>query len=399
MTTFVGVGLALAGNIIQSFGFIAQKVGHNKNNEINQQVATIETTNKSADINKPATDNKSEQKSVLTQWIWWVGIIAYTIGGAMNSISLNYAALSIIAPLTSVKLSSMAILSHFILKEKLSMKDVVAIFMIIIGVVLVVSFGPASDPNVTSAELREYFQGIPYIITVSMHVAITIGVFIAVKYFERKNFKSDNNIDISYGKNILLFGYVWIGVFFSSNNNLFIKSAVAILASTSISSQDAKSNWTDFVTYFIFVLAISCMFLMEYWRQKALSHFGALYVVPTFAVTSIIITSVIGMIFFEEYDSFTVLSASMLILGIIITVIGVLVLTVDVAKLWTELYDEHIKVALIKYEMAQNKYPQTIYDLNGGPVCEYYQNYFYKRPAVFVNLKSNPVNTQSNSEL
>eukprot|EP00483_Globobulimina_turgida_P007752 UN07767 len=138
------------------------------------------------------------------------------------------------------------------------------------------------------------------------------------------------------------------------------------------------------------------MVLMEYFRQKALSHFGALYVVPTFSVISIILTSFLGMIFFEEYESFTLLSAVLFALGIIITLVGVLVLSFDVAKLWTELYDNYIKVALIEYEDAEYKYAQTICD--GGPISEFYQHYFLKKPAIFVNEKVSPLQDQGNGD-
>ena len=59
-------------------------------------------------------------------------------------------------------------------------------------------------------------------------------------------------------------------------------------------------NVTHYLSYAIIILWILCLLLMEYWRQKALSHFGALYVVPTFSVISITLTSILGMVFFEE---------------------------------------------------------------------------------------------------
>ena len=87
-TTFIGVALAAGGGIVQSFGFIAQKKGHNQANKLNESLP------------------KDEQKSVLTQWIWWLGIATYAIGGALNSVALNYAAQSIIAPISAINLAT-----------------------------------------------------------------------------------------------------------------------------------------------------------------------------------------------------------------------------------------------------------------------------------------------------
>eukprot|EP01084_Bolivina_argentea_P205024 350251_1 len=377
--TLIGVALAGSGNIIQSFAFVAQKVGHNRINEQNKK-----------------TTDKESQKSILTDWMWWLGMIAYTIGGTMNSISLNFAALAITAPLSAIKLGSMAILSYFILKEPLSKKDIFAIITIIIGIILVVSFGPSSQADITISDLRQYFQGIPYIITVIILIIITVSDYIIVKFVERKNFKDINNEEITYGKNVLLFSYIWIGVFFATNNVLFIKASVAIIISSITSSKDAKQNWTDFVTYFIILCTATCMVSMEYWRQKALSHFGVLYVVPIFNVLGIILVSLVGMIFFDEFGQFTVLSALMFTLGIIITVIGVFVLSFDVAKIWTELYDNYIKVALIEYGSAEYKYPQQM--CVDGPTAEYFQRYFLKKRAVFVNMDISKGSVQNENE-
>ena len=156
--TIIGVVLALVGGTIQSSGFIAQKKGHNQVNAINDELP------------------KDEQKSVLTRWIWWVGIIIYTIGGALNAVALNFAAQSIISPISALNLATIAVLSYFVLKEPLTCKDIIAIIIIIVGIVMVVLFGPSGDENVdiTVDELRVYFQQIPYIVTVSLLTGLLI---------------------------------------------------------------------------------------------------------------------------------------------------------------------------------------------------------------------------------
>ena len=359
--------LAIVGGTVQSGAFIAQKKGHNNVNELNKD--------------KP----KEEHKSILTQWIWWVGFIVYTGGGAMGAIALNFAAQSIISPLSALNLATIAVLSYFILKEPLSIKDMIAVLIIIIGIVIVVIFGPSGDDNVdiTIDQLRFYFRQAPYIIAVSIYTGISIFTYIGVKYAESKNFKSEENNKITYGSNFLLFGYVWLSCFFASNNTLFIKSSVSIIIGSLVSLDDLKTNATDFLSYVIITLWVACMILMEYFRQKALSHFGALYVIPIFAVMSIIMSAVIGMIYFEEYNQFTVTSGILFAVGIIITVIGVLVLSFDVGAIISDIYDDVIKVAFVDYQKNDYKYPKTV--VYGGGLSEYYANYFLKKPNICYN--------------
>eukprot|EP01084_Bolivina_argentea_P295708 509190_1 len=364
LDTIIGVSLAAIGGTIQSFGFILQKYGHNQVNNDNK--------------NK----EKNEQKSVLTKWVWYVGIMIYTIGGTMNSIALNYAAQSIISPLSALNLATIAILSHCILKEKLSAKDIIAIIVIIIGVVVVVYFGPTTDDNVdmTVDHVRQYFKGYPYIITMILFTAATIICYIGVKFAEYKNFRSAINDEITYGSNFLLFSYVWIASYFASNNTLFIKSAVSIIVSSVQSTEALEENATDYLSYVILIAFVICLFSMEYFRQKALSHFGALLVVPIFTVVSIILSAVLGMIFFEEYDGFGLFNAGLFMLGVLITIGGVLILSFDMSEIWTNLYGKYIKVALIDYERSEDKYPRTV--VYGGVLCEYCQQHFYKKPAI-----------------
>eukprot|EP01083_Nonionella_stella_P180120 641478_1 len=360
--TIIGVILAISGGTVQAFGFMAQKIGHNRINAENDDLP------------------KEEQKSVLTQWIWWLGIMTYTVGGAMDSVSLNFAAQSIIAPLDAIKLGTVAILSHFILKERMRRKDVVAIFIIIVGVVTVVFFGPSADADVDINVLRAYFQATPYIVTVSILTAITVGAYIGGIFYERQNLKDESHDTITYGRKFLMFSYIWIGCFFSSNNVLFIKATVTIVINSFSSQEAMATNTSDYLSYLMIALFAVCMLLMEFFRQKALSHFGALVVIPTFIVLSMIMTLVIGLIYFEEYKTLTVASALLFALGTVIVVVGVLILSLDVGQLWTQLYDEMIQVANVDYEKVDYKYAKTV--CVGGPLSEYYEQYWLKHEGI-----------------
>ena len=49
------------------------------------------------------------------------------------------------------------------------------------------------------------------------------------------------------------------------------------------------------------------------------------------------------------------------------------------------LYDEWIKVSMVKYEETDYIYPKMT--CQGGPIAAYFQNYFYKKPAICYNKK------------
>merc|ERR1719242_280660 len=324
----------------------------------------------------------------MSKWIWWVGIIIYFIGGVLGVAAVNFAAQSIVSPLSATNLVVSAILSNCILKEPLSIKDIIAIIIIVVGITIVVIFGSnTGNSELTVVDIRDYFSATPYVITILILTAITIIVYIGIKLVERKNYQSDINNKITYGRRFLLFSYAWIAVYLASNNVLFIKASVSIISSSVSSNEALKTNATDFVSYILFILWGVCLFSVEYWRQKALGHFGALYVVPIFAVGCIILESLLGMIFFQEYKNMSMTNAIYFGIGIAVTIIGVIKLSVDVAAVWTKLYDDYIKVSMVEFTdpMTKAKYPQTI--CYGGACAENYSNFFYKRPAISYNKR------------
>ena len=115
------------------------------------------------------------------------------------------------------------------------------------------------------------------------------------------------------------------------------------------------------------------MLSMEYFRQKALSLFGAIYVVPLFEVLCITMTSVIGMVYFEEYVGWETVDVALYILGILVVIAGVLVLSLDVGKIWDDLYEDAvnpIKTAFIDPDKIDYKYPKTM--VFGGIASEWF---------------------------
>ena len=178
-----------------------------------------------------------------------------------------------------------------------------------------------------------------------------------------------------------------MAVYLTSNMVLFIKASVSIIAS-SVSSKDALSaNASDFVSYIMFILWWTCLFGCEYWRQKALGHFGALYVVPLFAVGAIILESLMGMIFFQEYRNMSMQNSIYFCVGIAITILGVVKLSVDIAAVWTKLYDDFIRVSMVKHTEAkmESKTPKTA--VYGGALAVYHSNYFHNHPSISYNAE------------
>eukprot|EP01083_Nonionella_stella_P202525 739820_1 len=79
-------------------------------------------------------------------------------------------------------------------------------------------------------------------------------------------------------------------------------------------------------TYAIIVLFLLANVLMEYWKQRALGLFGALYVIPIYQVEMIVGGTLFGAMFFGEFEDMSTLYLFLFFVAIVIDVIGVSIL-------------------------------------------------------------------------
>ncbi len=96
----------------------------------------------------------------------------------------------------------------------------------------------------------------------------------------------------------LLLSYCFLASFSSSWNQLFLKSSSEVVFSSF--HGHSHRNWSHPLSYFLILFVIIALIFTEYWRQKALRCFGALYVVPivqviVFLLSFAVVTGVVGV--------------------------------------------------------------------------------------------------------
>ena len=96
-----------------------------------------------------------------------------------------------------------------------------------------------------------------------------------------------------------------------------------ILFGTIESSNIASQNWGHWLTYALVIAFLAANVATEYWKQKALANFGALYVVPIFQVVVIVGGITFGVIYFEELETMETANIIFFIIAILITLTGV----------------------------------------------------------------------------
>jgi len=151
--------------------------------------------------------------------------------------------------------------------------------------------------------------------------------YLTVRLYERKNARDITVKDeLKHGATFLLISYCALAGYFGSLAFLFLKSFTEFIGSSARSSEVAADNAANWYSYFTLIGVVVTNLLLEFFRQRGLSYFHAVYVVPINQVILIVMGTVLGGLYFQEFENMTTVDAVLFSLAILLTVIGVFIL-------------------------------------------------------------------------
>ncbi len=292
-------------SIFNAVGYTVQKKGHNRLKEYNK--GKIDT----------------EKKRLIKEKVWAWGFSIYLIGGLLNAVSLFYAPQSLVLPLSAITLVANAILATKVLSEPFFRTDIFGIVFVMIGSVLAVMFGPRTaggEATMNDLKKRWGVKGGDYDFFLFFIALSTLIVFdyLLVRFYERKN-ANDETVtnELKHGSSFLLISYCLLAGYFGALAFLFLKSFTEFIGSSISSQQKADENATNWYSYFTLIGVIITNFALEFFRQRGLSYFHAVYVVPINQVVLIVMGTVMGGLYFKEFNNMQLLDGIMFIIAII----------------------------------------------------------------------------------
>ena len=127
-----GVVLSLVGDIVINIGMNAMKHAHNINTD---------------------PDTQSPIKHFTKIPWWWIGILGIVGGEVGNLIAYGFAPAAIVTPIGSIGVVTNVIITTFVLKEPFTLKNLLGVVLVVIGIVVVVLFAPLTVVFVSSDNL------------------------------------------------------------------------------------------------------------------------------------------------------------------------------------------------------------------------------------------------------
>jgi len=339
----VALCLSIVGNIINAWGMIYMKIGHEAANSTRLRAACAEfmrlqemkDTEGENHAEIVAAKNKAKQAkgsaelsgAFLKECKWWMGMALYGVGSFMHVASLGFGPSALLNPMEGLTLVANTLSAPSCLGEAITQYDIWGTIVIIGGTLMVVFFGPHNSEEYTADEILNRFSRTPFIIwSACIWAATGVGYAIS-KYIEHINERDGIRMDGTLNPR----GSIFLALMYTSTKGVmggYTMLFGKMFAEVAAESGEGDNQFVKWETYLFFVLFLLFNFLMEYWRQKALNLFSTMYCVPLFQVTLVVFAVFTGAIFFDEFAEISTFYLIMFFVGVIIICIGVVILSV-----------------------------------------------------------------------
>lgn len=295
----LGSFLSIGGNILINLGINFQKLSYKKENILiqNFNLKTI-----------------------------YLGTFIYILGKITSYSAYIFCNQSFLAGLSASGLISNSIIAPIINNEIFTWNDGMAIFLVIIGSLILFHSTSKTHNVYTICELMKMLKQWRNITWLSFIFFIIVLLFFTIKFIEINSpwefpndmfhFLKNDAYNFEEGgivlKYFMVVFYVCLSSFIASFTTLSIK-IIGEIFNRYFTSDGSIFNFT---TLFFTMTLFICTFGQIYWINRAFKHFDALIVIPIFHLTWSILSILTAGIYFQDFSSYSNLQIKKFIIGV-----------------------------------------------------------------------------------
>ncbi|WVQ94914.1 hypothetical protein IAU59_002000 [Kwoniella sp. CBS 9459] len=283
----VGIALAVGSGFLIGASFVIKKKG------------LLNSTAKYGNV-------AGEGHAYLKSWMWWAGMITMILGEVCNFVAYAFTEAILVTPMGALAVVVAAILSHFLLKEKLTFFGWIGCTLCIIGAVILALNAPEQQSVTTINEFKKFFLSVGFLVWASLLIVGSLVIrFFAVPRWGKKSM-------LPYISICSLIG----GVSVSCTQGL----GASIV--TSIQGNNQVKNW---FFWFLFVFVVVTLLIEINYLNKALELFNTSMVVPVYFCFFSSATLITSFILYQGLKASAVTLITM-VLGFLVTCLGITLL-------------------------------------------------------------------------
>lgn len=243
-------------------------------------------------------------------------LLALLIGPIMEASAYAFAPQSLLAPINGLDVIWNILLSPFLLNESLTGSRIAGTILVFLGSVLAPIAGPHDTSALDLNRLNQIFMSSSFLIY--LIVCTSLAAFGLAELQRRQRHGSDSP-DVIRG---LLIG---VGGGALAGQNYFLR-ALAGLANSTFAERSHWNAWLHPLPIFLVVALLFCLFSNAFLLNWGLAEFEAMFMVPLFVGSSILISCVSATWVMHETSDLSVPRLAGYWFGISIVVLGIAVL-------------------------------------------------------------------------
>ena len=310
VTSWLGVGLTIIGNIINALGISVQKYAH-------LRLGALAPTD-----------------AYFRDYRWWIGLVLVAIGESLNAVAYGFAPTSIVAPLGGLTLIITDAIAIGFFKEKLRFADVCGGVLILLGVGLSTSSTSDTTRLYTAYELLSpTVFGSPQSAVWFCILLISVPILL----FSLGD-RARENVSIWAVTAALVSSFTVIACRgFFSMLALAPDDCAGLLCDAALGQQrvpctETVANWLFW--FLLGVILVTAFVANAQLEQRGLRYFAqSLWVPMHFAFCTILFT-ISGAIVFGDFDGMSPVDIALFALGFVLLVTGAaLILTLRLNRL------------------------------------------------------------------
>ncbi|KAI9492726.1 hypothetical protein BDB00DRAFT_826934 [Zychaea mexicana] len=316
---WIGIGISLITNLIQSFAMAFQRKSHILNDQIYP---------------------RERRKHAFKRPLWVVSFGTYLTANIIGSVfSIGYLPVVILAPIGAMNLVFNAIAARLVLGDPFTRLSLWGTLLISIGALLVGMFGAIQEPNHSLEDLIELYRKPAFIVYFSILEAFILITMISTHYLEYRYNKIEQEqeemapadrkllgqwVNMADLKTYIGISYGVLGGNISSQSLLFAKSGLELFILTIIYGQDQLHHvWT----WLLVVMTVLTAILQLYYLNKGLRLCDTVILIPLSFCAFNVSCLFNGLVYYDQWDRLQWWQLLCVMVGVAITIGGVICLS------------------------------------------------------------------------
>lgn len=305
-------GLWYVGVIMSIFSSIASNLGVN-----------IQKYSMIKEFKKMDADPDYRERAYIFQRIWLFGLVL-VIGGSLGDFAaLGFAAQTLATPVGGFTMVANVFFAHFFLKERLTLRDIIATVLVVVGVVAVAASADKSEKTYTLECLLLLYQRPVFLGYVAGVVVVIGGLYQCTRFLNKLRETEPRGARYKKWRRLHPICPAALSGVIGAQSVLFAKCSAELIKKT-IAGESQFGNWQ---TYVIILCMFFTIFNQLHWLAAGLRYFDAVLIIPVFQCFFITGGVIGGGFFFDEFGGLSIVEKGVFTAGVSTTIFGVYLLS------------------------------------------------------------------------